>query len=72
MQIKDSSDLLSYLIGQSETRKDWFGFLQQRITAIPLAHDIAKNHADKMTPEQVADYAYKLNDIIYNKIIKAF
>lgn len=68
--IKDSSDLLSYLATQSETRKDWFGFVQQRMTAITLSHQIAQNHADKMTPEEVVDYAFKINQEIYNKIIK--
>jgi hypothetical protein len=68
--IKDTSDLLGYLATQSETRKDWFGFVQQRMTAITLSHQIAQNHADKMTPEEVVDYAFKINQEIYNKIIK--
>jgi hypothetical protein len=68
--IKDTSDLLGYLATQSETRKDWFGFVQQRMTAITLSHQIAQNHADKMTPAEVVDYAFKINQEIYNKIIK--
>lgn len=68
--VKDNSDLLSFLVTQAESRKDWFGFVQQRITAVALAHDIARYHADKMTPEQVAKYALELNEVIYHKIIK--
>ena len=68
--IKDSNDLLSFLVDQAGSRKDWFGFTQQRITSIALAHDIARNHADKMTPEQVVAYAVALNQCIYDKVIK--
>ena len=68
--IKDNTDLLSYLLTQADTRKDWFGFTQQRMTAVTLAHQIAKQHADKMTPDEVVEYALKLNQTIYNKIIK--
>jgi hypothetical protein len=70
MKIQDSNDLLSYLATQADSRKDWFGFTQQRMTAVTLAHQIAKQHADKMTPDEVVDYALKLNQTIYNKIIK--
>ena len=71
-QIKSSDDLLSYLVSQAGSgQKNWFGFAQQRLTGIALAHNIAKNHADKLTPEQVVDYAVKLNNAIYQKIIKA-
>jgi hypothetical protein len=71
-QIKNSDDLLSYLVSQANSgQKNWFGFAQQRLTGIALAHDIAKNHADKMTPEACVDYAIKLNNTIYQKIIKA-
>ena len=70
--IKNSDDLLSYLVSQANSgQKNWFGFAQQRLTGIALAHDIAKNHADTMTPEQAVDYAVKLNNVIYQKIIKA-
>lgn len=68
--VKDNSDLLSFLVTQAESRKDWFGFVQQRITAVALAHDIARNHANTMTPEQVASYALELNEVIFHKIIK--
>jgi two-component sensor histidine kinase len=68
--IKDSNDLLSFLVAQSGARKDWFGFTQQRITSIALAHDIAAQHADKMTPNEVVEYAIELNQQIYDKIIQ--
>ena len=68
--IKDNTDLLSYLLTQADSRKDWFGFTQQRMTAVTLAHQIAKQHADKMTPDEVVEYALKLNQTIYNKIIR--
>lgn len=70
MKIQDTSDLLSYLITQSSERKDWFGFTQQRITAISLAHEIARNHANTISPEQAVDYAIALNEAIYQKIIR--
>tara|TARA_R110000822_G_scaffold2865_2_gene13312 strand:+ start:621 stop:845 length:225 start_codon:yes stop_codon:yes gene_type:complete len=69
--IQNNNDLLGYLINQAEHRKDWFGFPQQRLTAVSLAHDIAKHHANSMTPEEVVDYAVDLNEAIYHKIIKA-
>ena len=55
---------------QAEGRKDWFGFTQQRLTAVSLAHEIAKRHADKMTPRDVVQYAIDLNEAIYHNIIK--
>lgn len=70
MIVKDTNDLLAYLVTQAESRKDWFGFPQQRLTAIALAHDIAKSHADKMTPTEVVAYAIELNEVIYHRIIK--
>lgn len=70
MIVKDSNDLLNFLVAQSDSSKNWFGFTQQRITAIALAHDIARNHADKISPAQAVEYAVELNEIIYHKIIK--
>lgn len=69
--IQNTNDLLSFLVQQAGSRKDWFGFAQQRLTAVSLAHDIAKSHADKMTPDEVVDYAIALNESIYYKIIKS-
>ena len=69
--IKDSNDLLGFLVSQASERKDWFGFSQQRMIAVTLAHQIAQHHADKMTPEEVVDYALQVNHLIFHKIIKA-
>jgi hypothetical protein len=67
-----SQDLLNFLITQANSgSKDWFGFHQQRIAGIHVAYRIAENHANTMSPEDVADYAFKLNNAIFNKLIKA-
>jgi hypothetical protein len=67
----NSEALLTYLIKQSDSgQKNWFGYLQQRVAGINLAHQIAANHADKMNPDEVVDYVVRLNNAIYNKIIK--
>jgi hypothetical protein len=67
----NSQDLINYLVSQANSgAKNWFGFQQQRIAGINVAYEIAKNHADKMTPEQCAEYALKLNNAIYNKLVK--
>ena len=70
MQIKDSNDLLGFLVSQADTgNKQWFGFLQQKIIAITLAHQIAANHADKMNPDQIVEYVIELNNQIFQKVI---
>lgn len=70
MNINSQKDLLGFLISQSESgQKNWFGFAEQRLTGINLAHEIAANHADKMTPDEVVDYVISLNNTIYNKLI---
>lgn len=70
--IQNNSDhLLNFLIAQANSgQKNWFGFHQQRIAGINLAYQIAINHADKLSPEECADYANKLNQAIYAKLIK--
>jgi hypothetical protein len=68
--IKDSTDLLGFLVTQADSRKDWFGFAQQKLTAISLAHEIAANHADKFTPDEIVEYVHTLNNALYQKIIK--
>lgn len=69
--IQNSNELLNYLLTQANSGvKNWFGFTQQRITGINLAHEIAANHADKMTPDEITDYVISLNNSIYHKIIK--
>lgn len=71
MQIQSSNDLLGFLISQSNSgAKNWFGFQQQRIAGINTAYEIAKNHADTLSPEEVVDYVVKLNNAIYQKMIK--
>jgi hypothetical protein len=71
MQIQSSNDLLGFLISQSSSgTKNWFGFQQQRIAGINTAYEIAKRHADKLSPEEVVDYVVKLNNAIYQKMIK--
>lgn len=71
MQIQSNNDLLSYLISQANSgTKNWFGFQQQKIAGIDVAYKIAANHADKMTPEEIAEYVLRLNNCIYDKFIK--
>jgi len=72
MQIQSNNDLLGFLISQSNSGvKNWFGFQQQRIAGINTAYEIAKIHADKLSPEEVVDYVVKLNNAIYQKMIKS-
>lgn len=67
----NSNDLLAYLVIQANSgAKDWFGFRQQRILGIHVAYKIAEHHADKMSPEQVADYAMRLNNAIFLRLVK--
>jgi hypothetical protein len=71
VKISNNNELLGFLLAQASSgQKDWFGFTQQRITGIYLTHQIAKNHADTMTPKQVVAYAKELNDEIYQGFIK--
>ena len=70
MQIKDSNDLLGFLVSQADTgNKQWFGFLQQKIIGITLAHQIAATHADKLTPSQIVDYVIELNNELFQRVI---
>ena len=72
METKSQNDLLGFLVTQAGSgQKNWFGFAQQRLTGINLAHEIAANHADKMSPDEVVDYVVSLNNNIYQKLIKA-
>lgn len=68
--IQNTTDLLGFLIAQSEMRKDWFGFSQQKLTGIQLAHQIAANHADKMSPSEIIQYVNELNNLMYKNLIK--
>ena len=66
-----SQDLLNYIISQANSgQKNWFGFNLQKITGINLVHEIAKNHANTMSPDEVVDYVVNLDNIIYTKLIK--
>jgi len=69
-KIQNTADLLSFLQTQSEQRKDWFGFIQQKLTAVSLAHKIAERHADKMTPDEVVNYAKEVTELLYHKVAK--
>lgn len=67
----NSHDLIQFLIHQANSgSKDWFGFRQQKIAGIDVAYKIAVNHADKMSPDEIADYVVKLNNAIFNKLLK--
>jgi hypothetical protein len=71
MQIQSNNDLLSFLISQSNSGvKNWFGFHQQRIAGINAAYEIAKVHADTLSPDEVVEYVIKLNNAIFQKMIK--
>lgn len=71
MDIKNSNDLFHYLAIQATSgNKNWFGFTQQRLAGIHIAYEIAKNHADKMTPDEIVDFTIGLNNAIYQKMIK--
>ena len=68
----NSDALFIYLLEQSSSgSKNWFGFQQQRLAGIHLAYKIAENHADTMTPEDVADYVVRLNNAIFMKLVRS-
>jgi hypothetical protein len=67
--IQNTSDLLTFLVDQSDQRKDWFSWQQQKMTAIVLAHDIAKTHADLMTPAEIVTFVLSLQDEIFHRIV---
>jgi hypothetical protein len=50
-------------------QKDWFGYPQQKITGMFVAYNMAVEHGDKMTPEEIVDYVVKLNNCIFTKMI---
>jgi hypothetical protein len=69
--IQNSTDLLNFLINQANSgQKNWFGFQEQKIAGINTAYEMAINHADKMTPDEIVDYVLRLNNAIFQKIIK--
>jgi len=69
--IQNSTDLLNFIITQANSgQKNWFGFQEQKIAGINTAYEMAINHADKMTPDEIVDYVLRLNNLIFQKIIK--
>ena len=67
-----NNGLLDYLVSRANSNdKNWFGFQQQRIAGIHVAYRIAENHADTMTPEDVADYVVRLNNAIFMKLVRS-
>jgi hypothetical protein len=69
--IQNSTDLLNFIITQANSgQKNWFGFQEQKIAGINTAYAMAINHADKMTPDEIVDYVLRLNNLIFQKIIK--
>jgi len=69
--IQNTDDLFAYIISQANSgEKNWFGYSQQRITGIYLAHEMAKIHGDKMTPEEIVSYVIRLNNAIYAKLLR--
>lgn len=71
MQIQSTDDLFAYLVSQATSGdKAWFGYPQQRLTGIYLAHEMAKNLGDKMSPEDIVNYVVRLNNAIYTKILR--
>lgn len=71
-QINNNQDLLAYIISQANSgQKNWFGFQQQRIAGIDAVYKMAIMHGDKMTPEQIVEYVIKLNNTIYDKMLRS-
>lgn len=69
--IQTSSDLLEFIVAQATSgNRSWFGFPQQKIVGIYMAYEIAKLHANTMTPEEVVDYVSKLNNVVFEKLVK--
>lgn len=70
-EINSRDDILAYVVAEAEKgNKQWFGFLQQKMTGISLVHQIAARHADKFTPDEIVDYVNRLNNSIFNRMIK--
>jgi len=70
-EVRNTDDLLAFLDKAAEKDgKQWFGFLQQKMTGISLVHQIAARHADKMTPDEIVDYVKALNNSIYTRMIR--
>ena len=60
-ELKNADDLRTFLVSQSQSGgKAWFGFPQQRIVSIYMCYELAKLHANTMTPNEVVEYAIEL------------
>lgn len=71
IEIKNADDLLEFIVMQSKSgNKAWFGFQQQRIVGIYMCYELAKNHGNTMSPEDIIEYVISLNNLIYQKIVK--
>lgn len=69
--IKNADDLLEYIIARAQSgEKAWFGFPQQKIVGIFMAYEIARLHADKLSPEQAVNYVVNLNNLVFDKLVK--
>ncbi len=68
--VQNTNDLLAFLVNQAGERKDWFGFTQQKMTAINLAHEIAARHADTMSPDDVVEYSKELTELLFHRVVK--
>lgn len=72
IDIQNTDDLLAFIVTQSKSgNKAWFGFQQQRIVGIYMCYELAKYHADKLSPDQIVDYVVDLNNAIFKKMIKS-
>ena len=60
---------MGFLFQQSQTRGDWFGYTQQKMTGISLCHEIAARHADVMKPDEIVKFVLELNQAIFKQII---
>ena len=70
-QINNTNDLLNFIVTHANSGvKNWFGFQQQRIAGIHLAYEIAKIHANTMSPQEITKFVKDLNDKIYTDLIK--
>ncbi|CAB4121442.1 hypothetical protein UFOVP11_25 [uncultured Caudovirales phage] len=68
--IENTEHLLAYIISQADSgTKAWFNYPQQRIVGIYMCYELAKAHANTMTPEEVIEYVVKMNNLIYHKIV---
>jgi hypothetical protein len=71
MKIQENNDLLNYLVLKADSGvKNWFNFQEQKVAGISVCYEIAKNHADKMTPDEIVQYVSDLNNAIYNKFFR--